>query len=242
MSIADVATRLQQALGLTSPPIAIAFRAEPPAGVARVAPSLAAGCAYWSHAAAGHSFYTTADDHYGCPVGAHTHGITLPAERASELQSVVGTMISLHYLREQEVPGIPRRAADFGVAVYAPLRAATFEPDLVLVRGTPAQLMVLVEAARAAEAFDDVPTMGRPACAMLPQVDRSALGVASLGCIGNRVYTGLGEHEMYMTLPGRRMLDVVNQLDVIVDANRALEQFHSERRAAGAAAAGQGSA
>ena len=36
-----------------------------------------------------------------------------------------------------------------------------------------------------------------------------------------------------------RVLDVVNQLDVIVDANRALEQFHSERRAAGAAAAGR---
>jgi len=242
MSITDIATRLQQALGLISPPIAIAFRSEPPAGVPHVTHSLAAGCAYWSHASAGHSFYTTADDHYGCPVGAHTHGITLPAERASELQSVVGTMISLHYLREQEVPGIPRRAAPFGVAVYAPLAEATFEPDLVLVRGTPGQLMVLVEAARAAGAFDDAPTMGRPACAMLPHVDSTALGVASLGCIGNRVYTGLGDHEMYVTLSGRRVLDVVNQLDVMVHANRALEQFHSERRAAGAAATGQGPA
>ena len=102
----------------------------------------------------------------------------------------------------------------------------------MLVRGTPGQLMVLVEAARAAEAFDDLPPMGRPACAMLPQVDTTARGVASLGCIGNRVYTGLGEHEMYVTLSGRRVLDVVNQLDVIVAANRALEQFHAERRAA----------
>jgi uncharacterized protein (DUF169 family) len=240
MSIADVATRLQEALGLTSPPVAIAFRSEPPAGVPHVPQSLAAGCAYWSHAAAGHSFYTTADDHYGCPVGAHTHGITLPAERAGELQSVVGTMISLHYLREQEVPGIPRRAAPFGVAVYAPLREATFEPDLVLVRGIPRQLMVLVEAARAAQAFDDAPTMGRPACAMLPHVDGTALGVASLGCIGNRVYTGLGDDEMYVTLPGRRVLDLVNQLEVMVHANRALEQFHCDRRAA--AGSSQGSA
>ena len=128
MSIANVATRLQQALRLTSPQIAIAFRAEPPAGVARVAPSLAAGCAYWSHAAAGHSFYTTADDHYGCPVGAHTHGVHA-ARRAGQRAAERGRDdISLHYLREQEVPGIPRRAADFGVAVYAPLRAATFEP------------------------------------------------------------------------------------------------------------------
>ena len=48
--------------------------------------------------------------------------------------------------------------------------------------------MVLVEAARAAEAFDDVPAMGQPACAMLPQVDRSALGVASLGCRHPRLH------------------------------------------------------
>ena len=37
---------------------------------------------------------------------------------------------------------------------------------------------------------------------------------------------------MYVTLSGRRVLDVVDQLDVIVAANRALEQFHAERRAA----------
>lgn len=226
------AAKLQQALGLTWPPVAIAFRAEPPAGVPRVPAGLAAGCAYWTHAAEGHSFYTTADDHYGCPVGAHTHGIPMPAERAAEFQTVVGTMLSLEYLREPELPAIPHRTEAFGVAVYAPLGDASFEPDLILVRGTPRQLMLISEAARAVGAFDDSPTMGRPACAMLPQVEATGRAVTSLGCIGNRVYTGLADDELYFTLAGSTLPAVMEKLDTIVHANRALEQFHAERRAA----------
>jgi len=199
-----------------------------------VAESLAAGCAYWTHAAQGHTFYTTAEDHYGCPVGAHTHGITLPADRTGEFQSVVGTMLSLEYLQEQELPAIPRRQAAFGVAVYGPLRQASFDPDMILVRGTPRQLMLLSEAARAVGAFDDSPTMGRPACAMLPHVDGSGRSVTSLGCIGNRVYTGLPDDEMYFTLSGSMLGAVMDKLDTIIQANRALEQFHTERRAAAA--------
>ena len=228
---AVAAARLQQSLGLSWPPVAISFRAEAPPGVAPIATSLAAGCGYWKQAAEGQTFYTTPDDHYGCPVGAHTHGVPLPAERAGEFQSIVGTMLSLEYLREEELPAIPRRNEPFGVAVYAPLHAAPVDPDLVLVRGTPRQVMLLSEAARAAGVFDDGATMGRPACAMLPHAENTGRGVTSLGCIGNRVYTGLGDNELYLTLPGRALAAVVEKLDTLVTANRALEGFHQGRLA-----------
>jgi len=234
MTPAEAAAKLE----LTYAPVAVAFLAEPPPGVPHVAASLAAGCAYWTHASEGRAFYTTSEDHFGCPVGAHTHGVAVPADRNGELQSVVGTMLSLEYLREREVPEIPTRDAPFGVAVYAPLGLATFEPQLVIVRGSPRQLMVLSEAARAADAFDNSPPMGRPACAMLPQVDKTGHGVMSIGCIGNRVYTGLGDGELYVTLPAALLPEVVTKLDTIAHANRALEQFHTERRDARRAALG----
>jgi len=236
MSSADSATSLQNALGLSSPPVAIAFRREPPLGVPRVAESLPSGCSYWSHAAAGHTFYTTPADHYACTVGAHTHGVALPPERAKEFTDVVGTMLGLEYLREEELPAIPHRSEPFGVAVYAPLREAAFEPDLVLVRGTPRQVMLLSEAARAVGAFDGGATIGRPACAMLPYAESHGLAVTSLGCIGNRVYTGLGDDELYFTMPGAKVDAIVAKLETIVRANVALERFHAERRARGSAA------
>jgi uncharacterized protein (DUF169 family) len=230
MSVAHSAHKLQHALGLTSTPVAVAFRAEPPPGVPRVEGPMAAGCAYWSHAAEGHVFYTTPEDHYGCPVGAHTHGVSLPKERAHELTDVVGTMLSLEYLREEELRVIPHRVQPLGVAVYAPLSDATFEPDVVVVRGTPRQVMLLSEAARAAGAFDGSATMGRPACAMIPHTEQHQRGVTSLGCIGNRVYTGLGDDELYFAMPGAKVDAITEKVETILRANEALEQFHTARR------------
>ena len=53
-------------------------------------------------------FYSESADHYNCPVGAYTHGIDLPAEQQGELQGLMGTMLELGYLREAEIPNIPR--------------------------------------------------------------------------------------------------------------------------------------
>jgi uncharacterized protein (DUF169 family) len=235
MSVAQSATTLQETLGLTTPPIAVTFRAEPPAGVPRVAGPLPAGCAYWTHAARGHAFYTTAEDHYGCPVGAHTHGVALPEERAHEFNDVVGTMLSLEYLRGEELPAIPHRTEPLKVAVYAPLSETVSDPDVILVRGTPRQVMLLSEAARAAGAFDGSATMGRPACAMIPQTSQDGRAVTSLGCIGNRVYTGLGDDELYFAMPGAKLDAITEKVVTIVRANRALEQFHTARRTQGIA-------
>ena len=55
-------TPLAQLLGLTSPPVAIAFVDAAPPGVSRVAATEPASCSYWRRAAAGEVFYTVADD------------------------------------------------------------------------------------------------------------------------------------------------------------------------------------
>ncbi len=55
--------------------------------------------------------------------------------------------------------------------------------------------------------------------------------VSSLGCIGNRVYTGIGEDELYVVVPGKDLERVAGALRTIVDANRAIEEYARERNA-----------
>src|SRR5207249_3855880 len=126
------------------------------------------GCSYWKRAAEGHTFWTEAADHYNCPIGSYTHGVELPPAQMQELQGVVGTMVSLGYIRGEEVSGIPRRQERFGVAVYGPLMDSLEPPDVVLVRGNARQLMLLEEAAQAAGVSGAAPVMGRPTCAVIP--------------------------------------------------------------------------
>ena len=222
-------TSLTELLRLTSPPIAIAFVDSAPPGVPHVAAMEPAGCGYWRRAAAGEVFYTTADDHKRCPVGAHTHNVTLSPAEQQELMSLVQTMVGLSYLKMEEVPQIATRKTPMQVAVYAPLDQAPAPPDVVLVRGNARQLMLLSEAARSAGIFGGGDILGRPACAMIPHAGNTGGAVASFGCIGNRIYTGLADDEFYVTVPGSGLAPTLDRLAVILNANTQLKAFHEAR-------------
>jgi uncharacterized protein (DUF169 family) len=232
MSISASLLQPLERLNLSRLPVAVGFLPAPPAGLSRIGHSMPAGCGYWKHASDGHAFYTRPEDHENCAVGAFTHGVTLSPEKSRELESLVGTMIQLQYLRTEEVPRIPHREAPMQVVAYAPLPQATFDADAVIFRGNARQIMLISEAARAAGIFESAAAMGRPACAMIPQASSSSSGVASVGCIGNRVYTELGDDELYFAVPGSALPRMLEQLDVMLNANMALETFHRERKAA----------
>jgi uncharacterized protein (DUF169 family) len=223
------ATQLTQLLGLKRQTIGIAFQESAPPGIDRINESAVSGCTYWKLASEGRTFYTEASDHFGCPVGAHTHGIDLPGEKAKELEGLIGTMVQLQYIDMKEVPGIPRVDSPFGVAVYAPLADAPFTPDAVIVSGNARQMMLLAEAAHAAGVASDSSMVGRPTCAAIPAVMRSGGTATNLGCIGNRVYTGLADDELYFVLAGSQLDAVVGKLATIVNANNELEKFHQGR-------------
>jgi uncharacterized protein (DUF169 family) len=139
--------------------------------------------------------------------------------------------VGLQYLSMDEIPRIPTRKAPFGVAVYAPLSKTPCDPDVILVRGNARQMMLLAEASQAAGAAGEGPTGGRPTCAALPLAMESGKTASSFGCIGNRVYTGLGDDEAYVAIPGSRLENVISRLAVIVKANETLEAFHRGRLA-----------
>lgn len=223
------ATEISELLGLRRPPVAVKFQGSPPPDLPRIDQAAVSGCTYWKLAAEGRSFYTEAADHYGCPIGAHTHGIDLPEETAEELQGLIGTMVDLEYISMDEVPGIPQLKGEFGVAVYAPLAEADFEPDAVLISGTARQMMLLAEAAHAAGVGGNDSMVGRPTCAAIPAVMQSGGTATNLGCIGNRVYAELADDELYFVIAGPQLEAVAGRLAVIVNANRELEKYHREK-------------
>lgn len=222
--------KIQKLLDLKTSPVAMSFCDEPPEQMPHVEKAEASGCSYWRRAAEGESFYTEAADHYNCPIGCHTHNVELPEERAGELHGTLGLMGELGYIAMEEVPGIPRRQEPFRRAVYSPLKDAAEVPDVVIISGEPRQMMLLAEAAVAAGVGVKNAVMGRPTCAMIPAVMQEGRSMSSLGCIGNRVYTGLSDDEFYFALPGKHVQALVEKLETIVNANQALEEYHQQRQ------------
>jgi len=225
----QIEQQLTDALHLSRRPVAIAFRDTPPAGVSALAGSQPSGCSFWRLAASGQVFYTVPSDHYNCPIGSYTHNIALPKEREAELMGRLGLMVDIGYIKMEEVPGVPRLPKTPAVTVYAPLSLSPVPPDVVLVAGTPAHLMLLHEAATRA-AKNVLPLLGRPTCMAIPAALSGGVA-SSLGCIGNRVYTGIADDQFYTVVSGSDLALIVEQLATIASANATLAEYHQGRRA-----------
>jgi uncharacterized protein (DUF169 family) len=226
---AQIERRLTDVLQLSRRPVAIAFRETPPDGVLQLSGSQPSGCSFWRLAAAGEAFYTVPSDHYNCPVGSYTHNIPLPPEREAELTGTLGLMAKVGYIKMEEIPGISRLPKTPPVTVYAPLSQTPVTPDAILVAGTPAKLMLLHEAATRA-AKQVLPLLGRPTCMAIPAALSGGVA-SSLGCIGNRVYTGIADDQFYTVVAGTDLNAIVGELDTIVSANAQLAEYHQDRRA-----------
>jgi uncharacterized protein (DUF169 family) len=115
--------------------------------------------------------------------------------------------------------------------VYSPLADAPEEPSVAIASGKPARVMLLVEAAARAGEMSKLPLLGRPTCMAIPAAMANG-AVASSGCIGNRVYTDVGEDEFYVTLRGAGLERVADEIATIELANQTLTAYHRERRGA----------
>jgi uncharacterized protein (DUF169 family) len=221
--------RMSEGLHLQRRPVAIAFRETPPAGVTQFTGVEPSGCSFWRLAAGGKAFYTIPSDHYNCAIGSYTHNISLPPERAQELDQMLAFMTGLGYARMEEIPAIPRLTQTPQVVIYAPLGDSPLDPDVVLFIGVPGRLMLLCEAAVRAGVGAQVPLLARPTCMALPAALASGV-IASTGCIGNRIYTDLGEEELYVVIPGKDVARVADEVGTITEANLKLSDYHRERR------------
>lgn len=223
-----------QQLALDLAPVAVSFRERVPDAVARFDGTMPSGCSFWKHAASlpvGKSaFATIPSDHFNCPIGSYTHRIDLPKDREKELPETLGLMAELGYVRMDEVPGIPRLAQAPGAIVYSRLADAGETPDVVVFALKPGAAMLLGEAAIAAKvAAPGAGPLARPTCMALPAAIEGG-ATASLGCVGNRVYTGLSDGHLYQVVRGRDLPALAAALDTATKANAALRTHHEGRR------------
>jgi uncharacterized protein (DUF169 family) len=229
MDYRGIEESLKKSLGLRTRPVSVKFQEEAPASVPKFQGTEPSGCSFWRLAAGGRTFYTVPSDHYNCPIGSHTHNITLPPERMQELAQTLSFIVGIGYLKMEEVPGIPRLPRTPGVVVYSPLSDTPVDPDVVMIACTPWQAMLIEEAAMRAGSAAKFPILGRPTCAAIPAAILQGV-VASAGCIGNRVYTGLKDEELYVAVPGRDLKRVTEEIETIAAANSQLAEYHATRR------------
>ena len=115
--------------------VAVSFRDSEPADVKKFEGTEPSGCSFWRLAAEGKTFYTVPENHYNCAVGAYTHNIALSAEREKETEQTLKMMFDLGYVKQEEVPQIPRLAKGPKTIVYSPLGDAHGRAGCGAVRG-----------------------------------------------------------------------------------------------------------
>jgi len=210
--------------------VAVAFLDSIPPDLDKFDGTEPSGCSFWRLAASGKSFYTVPENHFHCAVGAYTHNLPLPPAREKDTEQTLQIMFALGYLTPEEVPQLPRLAQSPAAIAYSPLGDAPFAPDVVLFACQPFAAMLLTEAAGRARIASAAPPMGRPTCMALPAALETG-SLLSLGCIGNRTYTGLGRDELYFAVRGKDLEALADALDIVARANQELQRYAEGRRA-----------
>ena len=226
-----IARTLIDALKLHQPPIAVCLHAGDtvPNGVSTTVPRVAAGCVFWERAAQC-GFATAAADHANCAIGTFTHNMDTTPAHEIDRRDALKVFADLGYVRPEDIPAIPVLAERPRHVVYAPLVDTPVTPDVVLLFVSPDQMLILTEASQSLEG-GFAAAMGRPACAVVPQVANTGRSALSLGCCGARAYLDALTDDMAVyALPGARIGEYAVRISELANANEVLTRFHMLRR------------
>jgi uncharacterized protein (DUF169 family) len=225
----QLAATLEAALDLRQPPVAISFTGSLPAGLKNHAGRVPAGCKFWEDAAV-EAFATSAFDHSLCAIGVYTHNLQPSPAQQADLMDALKVFADLEYVRPQDLAQIPVLQSKPEYVVYAPLAATLLQPDVVLLLVNANQTLILSEATQQVE-NQNAPAMGRPACAIVPQVMNSGRAALSLGCCGARAYLDtLTDGVAVFAIPGARLDAYTSRIEALSKANGILTKFHRIRR------------
>jgi uncharacterized protein (DUF169 family) len=227
----DLAARLQAALALASPPLAISFRDAPVEGVAPFdlpmpepladgrTGRVPAGCVFWIHAA-DRTFGTVAEDHGNCSVGSLTHGFKTLDEVAGN--GDVAALLETGWVTMDVVPQIPVVTQKPGSVIYGPLAETPVDPDVVFLRLNAKQLMVL------SDAVPGLRIEGKPQCHIVAVAKEQGEIAASVGCALSRVRTGMPTTEMTCAIPASRLAEVLRAIETNAVADTAVARYAAD--------------
>jgi uncharacterized protein (DUF169 family) len=210
-----VATELKSLLNLDVPPLAITFSDEAPANIPAFDEPMsepaedgrrgrvAASCVFWMRGT-DRTFTTVPEDHGNCSVGRLTHGFAQLSDVAGN--SDVATLFESGWVGMDDVPKIPVMSRGYGHVTYGPLSETPVDPDIVFLRLTPKQLMILNDA------IPEMSLEGKPQCHIIAMAKEQEVVAASIGCMLSRVRTEMGSHEMTCAIPRSSLDDVLERL------------------------------
>jgi uncharacterized protein (DUF169 family) len=224
-ALSDALTDL---LGLEHAPIAITFHDElPNDGVPRFDEPMseptedgrsgraAAPCVFWMHAHE-RTFDTLAEDHGNCSVGRFTHGFADAADIIDKTD--VAALLDVGWVTMEAFAGVAALSRRPKGVRYGPLSETTSDPDLVLLRVTPRQMMEINDAV-------DVDWSGKPQCQILPRAAELGVIAASMGCALSRARTGMGDDELTVAVPGNRVNELVSALQPVTMADASVVEY-----------------
>jgi len=227
----QLASELVSTLHLSTPPLAITFADEAPPGVAPFAEPMPdalpdgrtgrvpAGCVFWMKAV-DHTFSTVADDHANCSVGSMTHGFKTLDEVAGN--SDVAALLESGWVAMDDVPQIPVVREKPGTVTYGPLAGTPVDPDVVFLRVTGRQLMVL------SDAIPGLRIEGKPQCHIIAVAKEEGVPAASVGCALSRVRTGMPPTEMTCALPASQLSEIVDSIKRHSEADSVVAHYAAD--------------
>jgi uncharacterized protein (DUF169 family) len=229
ISCSQLAKKLSASLKLRQAPVAVSFSDSVPAGIKAHDGRVPAGCRFWQDAATS-AFATSSADHSLCAIGIHTHNLQSSPSQQADLMDALKVFADLSYVRAEDVAAIPVLKSQPRVVTYSPLASCASAPDVVVLFVDASQTLLLSEATQQVE-NQNPPAMGRPACAVIPQVANTGVAALSLGCCGARAYLDvLTDDVAIFAIPGSKLEAYAHRIEALASANAVLAKFHHIRR------------
>jgi uncharacterized protein (DUF169 family) len=228
IDLEQVAAELTSALHLDVPPIAITFSEKAPVEIPAFDEPMPgptwdgrtgrvpAGCVFWMKAT-DRNFVTEPADHGNCSVGSLTHGLVTLDEVAGRAD--VQALVDSGWVSEDAFPHIPTVSKRPDFIIYGPLSEAPVDPDVVLLRVSPKQLMMI------SDALPDLHIGGKPQCHIVAMAKEQGRVAASVGCMLSRTRTGMSPNEMTCAIPGSRLVNVLTALQAAVAVDESVATY-----------------
>jgi uncharacterized protein (DUF169 family) len=178
-----------------------------------------AGCVFWMKSTS-RTFSTVPQDHGNCSVGQLTHGMKTLDEVAGNWD--VAALLESGWVTMDVVPLIPTVSTPPGAVTYGPLAETTLDPDVVLLRLTGRQLMVL------SDALPGLRVEGKPQCHIIAVAKEQNEVAASVGCQLSRVRTGMTNSEMTVAIPASKLAATIEALRATAAADSAVARYAAE--------------
>jgi uncharacterized protein (DUF169 family) len=224
--LSAVAKELSEALELDHPPVQVSYLDSPPPQVAEHPGSVPSVCTFFAEGER-RTFYAGSKAHEDCEIGAFVLGIPPEDELGKRLMSTLGTMQQEGYLEPGEEAKVPHNAKAPKYVAYGPLGSLPVPPTNVLLFARPKSAMLALEAVH----FNS-PMNGRPMCAIMPVLNAGAKVAFSMGCIGSRTYTQMGDDRMVVGIRGDYLDQFLSAVRKVRHANDLVGKEDADRKRA----------